>query len=127
LIVIDVKTAFLLWVIQAGTLAILLLAIWLHGRDQRHFLWFGVGFALHATGLGLIGGRGNISDLLSIHLANITSLLAFSAWAAAISALDRGRPPLAAWLPPLIWIAGNLVPHIRETFAPPSAFWFWQS
>ncbi len=57
---IDVKTAFLLWVIQASTLAILLIAIWLHARDQRHFLWFGVGFLLHASGLGLVGLRGQI-------------------------------------------------------------------
>ncbi|TPP10691.1 GGDEF domain-containing protein [Rhizobium glycinendophyticum] len=114
---IDVKTAFLLWVIQAGTLAILLLAIWLHGRDQRHFLWFGIGFAAHATGLGLVGARGNIPDFVSIHVANITSLFAFSAWITAISALDRRRAPFAAWLPPLIWIVGNLLPQVRETFA----------
>jgi diguanylate cyclase (GGDEF)-like protein len=117
LIVIDVKTAFLLWVIQAGTLAILLIAIWLHGRDQRHFLWFGVGFALHATGLGLVGGRGDIPDFLSIHVANAVSLLSFGCWASAISALDRRHAPLAAWVPPLIWIAGNLIPVVRETFA----------
>jgi diguanylate cyclase (GGDEF)-like protein len=117
LIVIDVKTAFLLWVIQAGTLAILLIAIWLHGRDQRHFLWFGIGFAAHATGLGLVGGRGDIPDFLSIHVANAVSLLSFGCWASAISALDRRRAPLAAWVPPLIWIAGNLVPVVRETFA----------
>jgi diguanylate cyclase (GGDEF)-like protein len=117
LIVIDVKTAFLLWVIQAGTLAILLFAIWLHGRDQRHFLWFGTGFALHAIGLGLVGARGGIPDLLSIHVANTVSLLAFGFWASAVSALDRRRAPLLAWIPPLIWIAGNLVPLFRETFA----------
>lgn len=114
---IDVKTAFLLWVVQAGTLAILLIAIWLHGRDQRHFLWFGIGFALHAMGLGLVGGRGDIPDFLSIHVANVVSLLAFSFWASAISALDRRRAPLAAFVPPLIWIVGNLVPVFRETFA----------
>jgi diguanylate cyclase (GGDEF)-like protein len=117
LIVIDVKTAFLLWVIQAGTLAILLIAIWRHGRDQRHFLWFGIGFCLHAIGLGLVGARGDIPDFVSIQIANIVSLLAFGCWASAISALDRRRAPLAAWVPPLIWIAGNLIPIVRETFA----------
>lgn len=114
---IDVKTAFLLWVIQAGTLAILLIAIWLHARDQRHFLWFGIGFAVHAAGLGLVGGRGSIPDFISIHVANIVSLLAFSSWAWAITALDRRRPPLSAYLPPLLWIAFNLVPQVRDTFA----------
>ncbi|RKE85220.1 GGDEF domain-containing protein [Rhizobium sp. AG855] len=113
---IDVKTGFLLWVIQAGTLAILLIAIWLHGREQRHFLWFGIGFAAHATGLGLVGGRGDIPDFVSIHVANVTSLLAFGCWAGAISALDRRQPPLLAWLPPLVWIGCNLVPEVRDTF-----------
>lgn len=129
---IDVKTGFLLWVIQAGTLAILLITIWLHGRDQRHFLWFGLGFAVHAIGLGLVGARGNIPDFISIHVANVVSLFAFSSWAGAILALDHRRPPLLVWLPPLIWIASNLVPHVRETFAlrvstynMGAAFGFW--
>ncbi|MDH4442342.1 MAG: GGDEF domain-containing protein [Rhizobium sp.] len=114
---IDVKTAFLLWVIQAGTLAILLIAIWLHGRDQRHFLWFGLGFAAHATGLGLVGVRDRIPDFLSIHVANSVSLVAFACWAAAVAAIDRRRPPLVACVPVLIWVAGNLIPVVRETFA----------
>ncbi len=114
---IDVKTGFLLWVIQAGTLAILLIAIWLHGRDQRHFLWFGLGFAVHAAGLGLVGARGNIPEFASIQVANIISLLAFSCWGRAIAAIDNRRPTLIVLLPPLVWIVANLVPHVRETFA----------
>lgn len=114
---IDVKTAFLLWVIQASTLAILLIAIWLHARDQRHFLWFGVGFLLHASGLGLVGLRGQIPDFLSIEVANAISLIGFSSWAQGLAALDRSPPPAILWLPPLLWIAGTSLPFIRMEFA----------
>ena len=114
---IDVKTAFLLWVIQANTLAILLLAIWLHGREQKHFLWFGLGFLLHASGLGLVGLRDQIPDALSIQMANAISLLGFSLWAKGLAALDHRPAPRLVWLPPLVWIVGIFVPVIRDEFA----------
>lgn len=114
---IDVKTAFLLWVIQANTLAILLIAIWLHARDQRHFLWFGLGFLLHASGLGLVGIRGQIPDFLSIQVANTISLVGFSLWAKGLAALDHRPAPRLIWIPPALWIVGNLVPFIRDEFA----------
>lgn len=107
---IDVKTAFLLWVIQAGTLAILLIAIWLHARDQRHFLWFGLGFGLQAIGLGMVGLRDQIPDVLSIHAGNILSLLGFICWGQALCAFDDRRAPAYVALPALIWVAGNAVP-----------------
>ncbi|MFN3635402.1 MAG: GGDEF domain-containing protein [Rhizobium rhizophilum] len=114
---IDVKTAFLLWVIQANTLAILLIAIWLHARDQRHFLWFGLGFLLHASGLGLVGIRGQIPDFLSIQVANTISLVGFSLWAKGLAALDHRPAPRLIWIPPTLWIVGNLAPFIRDEFA----------
>ena len=114
---IDVKTAFLLWVIQANTLAILLLAIWLHGREQRHFLWFGLGFLLHASGLGLVGLRDQIPDIFSIQVANGISLLGFGLWAKGLAALDHRPAPRLLWVPPLVWMVGNLVPAIRDEFA----------
>ena len=114
---IDVKTAFFLWVIQANTLAILLVAIWLHARDQKHFLWFGIGFLFHANGLGLVGMRGQIPDFISIQLANTISLLGFSFWAKGLAALDHRRGSLLFLLPPLLWIAGNFDPSIRDDFA----------
>ncbi|THV13960.1 GGDEF domain-containing protein [Rhizobium rhizophilum] len=114
---IDVKTAFLLWVIQANTLAILLIAIWLHARDQRHFLWFGLGFLLHASGLGLVGIRGQIPDFLSIQVANTISLVGFSLWAKGLAALDHRPAPRLIWIPPTLWIVLNLVPFIRDEFA----------
>lgn len=110
---IDVKTAFLLWVIQAGTLAILLIAIWLHARDQRYFLWFGIGFGLQAIGLGLVGLREQIPDVISIQVGNILSLIGFICWGQGLCGFDGRRVPAYAVLPTAIWIAGNLVPALR--------------
>lgn len=114
---IDVKTAFLLWVVQTSTFAILLMAIWLHARDHKYFLWFGIGFLIHASGLGLVGLRGQIPDFISIQVANTISLLAFGFWAKGLSTLDQRRIPLLAWAPTLVWFLGNLVPFIRADFA----------
>ncbi|MDH4414408.1 MAG: GGDEF domain-containing protein [Rhizobium sp.] len=110
---IDVKTAFLLWVIQAGTLAILLVAIWLHARDQRYHLWFGLGFGLQAIGLGMVGLRDQIPDFLSIQVGNVLSLLGFACWCRAICSFDNRRPPLYIISPAVIWILGNLIPQLR--------------
>jgi diguanylate cyclase (GGDEF)-like protein len=115
--VIDVKTAFLLWVVQTGTFAILLMAIWLHARDQKHFFWFGIGFLFHAGGLSLVGLRGQIPDFLSIQLANFISLLGFSFWVKALATLDHQRVPRIVWAPALMWVLGNCVPFIRTEFA----------
>jgi len=115
--VIDVKTAFLLWVIQASTLAILLMAIWWHARDQKHFFWFGIGFLFHASGLGLVALRGQIPDFVSIQTANTISLLGFSLWVKGLAALDHRPAPRLLWIPPALWLAGNLAPFIRMEFA----------
>jgi diguanylate cyclase (GGDEF)-like protein len=112
-IVIDVKTAFLLWVIQSGTLAVLLMAIWLHARGERYYLWFGLGFALQAIGLGMVGLRDQIPDFVSIQIGNVLSLLGFICWGKAICLFDDRRPPLYIALPVVIWILGNLVPQLR--------------
>lgn len=110
---IDVKTAFLLWVIQAGTLAILLLAIWLHAREQRYHLWFGLGFALQAIGLGMVALRDQIPDFLSIQIGNVLSLVGFVCWGKAMCSFDDRRAPPYIALPAVIWVLGNLVPQLR--------------
>lgn len=114
---IDVKTAFLLWVIQAGTLSVLLMAIWLHARDQRHFLWFGIGFGLQAIGLGMVGLRDQIPDFISIQIGNVLSLGGFVCWGKALCAFDGRKTPYYVGLPTTIWIIGNLVPDLRTEFA----------
>ncbi|UJW73302.1 GGDEF domain-containing protein [Rhizobium sp. SL42] len=113
----DVKTAFLLRITQTGTFSILLLAIWLHAPNQRHYLWFGLGFAGHALGLGLIATRNEIPDFISIQVANFISLSSFSFWVVGLARFDGRQPPRLFLLPALLWTAANLLPFVRAEFA----------
>lgn len=113
----DIKTAFLLWATQAGTLTLLLVAVWLHDRRQWHYLNFGLGFAAHGLGVALVAFRGEIPDVLSIQIANGVALSAFAFWGTALRQFDNRRADPLTLIPLLVWIAGNLVPSIREDFA----------
>ncbi len=113
----DVKTAFLLWATEAGTLAMLLAVVWLRARGEKHYLMFALGFAAHAAGIVLVTFRGQIPDFVSIQIANFTALSAYGFWLSGVRYLDQ-RPPLSiAAIPSLMWLAGNLLPLVRETFA----------
>lgn len=113
----DVKTAFLLWATEAGTLAMLLAVVWLRSRSEKHYLMFAMGFAAHACGIVLVTLRGQIPDFVSIQIANFIALSAYGFWLSGLRHLDE-RPLLSvAVIPSLIWVAGNLLPIVRETFA----------
>ncbi|RYC17662.1 GGDEF domain-containing protein [Ciceribacter ferrooxidans] len=95
----------------------LLVAVWLHGLKDRHFLLFGLGLISHASGLALVGARGTIPDFLSIQIANAVTLTAFAFLIGALRRFDGKTTPPWAVLPPLLWIIGNLFPFIREDFS----------
>ncbi|MCL6706705.1 GGDEF domain-containing protein [Pseudomonas sp. R2.Fl] len=113
----DIKTAFLLWATQAGTLALLLAAVWLHDRRQWHYLSFGLGFAAHGLGVALVALRGEIPDVLSIQVANGVALSAFAFWGTALRQFDGKAGAPLALVPLLVWVAGNLVPSISGDFS----------
>ncbi|WP_416796187.1 GGDEF domain-containing protein [Ciceribacter azotifigens] len=113
----DVRTGFLLWTIQAASLGALLIAVWLHRLKDRHFLLFGLGLISHASGLALVGARGMIPDFLSIQIANAVTLTAFAFFVGALRRFDGKTTPPWAALPPLLWVAGNLFPFIRDDFS----------
>ncbi|MCJ7994677.1 GGDEF domain-containing protein [Rhizobium cremeum] len=113
----DVKTAFLLWATEAGTLAMLLLVAWLRSRGEKHYLMFGLGFAAHALGIALVSFRGQIPDFVSIQAANFIALSAFGLWLSGLRCLDERPLASFAAIPSLIWVAGNLLPVVRDSFA----------
>lgn len=115
--VLDIKTALFLWAMEASTLAVLLAAIWLHDRAQKHYGLWSLGFAGHGIGVALIAARGAIPDWLSIQLANAVALSSFPFWIAGM--LFLAKRPMAGWaaIPVLAWIAGMLVEPIREDIA----------
>lgn len=113
----DIKTALFLWAMEASTLAVLLAGVWLHDRTQRHYGWWSVGFAAHGLGVALVSLRGEIPDWLSIPVANGIALSCFIFWIGGM--LSLGRKPFAGWsaIPMLLWIAGMLLPAIRDDIA----------
>ena len=113
----DIKTALFLWAMEASTLAVLLAGVWLHDRTQRHYGWWSVGFAAHGLGVALVSLRGEIPDWLSIPVANGIALSCFIFWIGGM--LSLGRKPFAGWsaVPMLLWIAGMLLPAIRDDIA----------
>jgi len=115
--VLDINTAFFLWAMEALTLAALLAAVWLYDRTQGHYGHWALGFAAHGFGVVLIGLRGDIPDILSIEIANTIVLSSFLFWISGVLALSGRTIPGWAGLPMLIWIAGMLLPPIREEIA----------
>ncbi len=115
--VLDIKTALFLWAMEASTLAVLLAAVWLHDRSQRHFGLWSLGFAGHGLGVALVAARGAIPDWLSIPFANAVALSSFPFWIAGM--LSLAKRPLAGWaaIPVLTWIAGMLLEPIRDDIA----------
>lgn len=114
---IDIKTALLLWAMEAATLAVLLAAVWFHDRGQRHFVLWALGFFAQGSGVALIALRGHIPDFASIELANAVALASFFFWTAGL--LHLAKRPASVWalIPLLLWIGGMLVPVVRDTIA----------
>lgn len=114
---IDIKTALLLWAMEAATLAVLLAAVWLPDRAQRHFVLWSLGFFAQGLGVALIALRGHIPDFTSIELANAVALASFFFWTAGLLHLAKRPVSVLALIPLLLWIGGMLVPVVRETIA----------
>lgn len=105
-----------MWSVQALTLSVLLLAVWLHDRSQRHYLLFCIGFALNSLGGISLTLRGSISDFLTIYLSNCLVLMSLCLWANGLRVFDGRKWAIWPALPPLIWAVANLFPAIYGHF-----------
>ena len=111
---IDVKTGFLLWSVEALTLAAILAVAWAHKRSSVAYLWWSAALAAQGLGVALVAMRGHIPDFLSIEFANALALAAY-AFAIAGLRIKDGRPFAAtSLLPVLVWVAAMLVPLIND-------------
>ncbi|TWD57441.1 diguanylate cyclase (GGDEF)-like protein [Agrobacterium vitis] len=113
----DAKTAFLMWSAQALTLSLLLCAVWLHDRAQRHYLLFCIGFALNSLGGISFNLRGYVDDIFTVYFSNCLVLLSLCLWANGLR-LFEGRK-WVSWpaIPAALWLVANLVPAIYASFA----------
>ena len=112
----DIKTGMVLWAAEALTLALLLMAAWLRNRATKAYLSWSLGFGLTACGIGMVGLRGLIPDFLSIEIANTVALAGLGFWICGVLQFDRRKLEGFAAIPMLIWIAGIILPVIRESF-----------
>jgi diguanylate cyclase (GGDEF)-like protein len=114
--VFDIKTGMVLWAAEAFTLALLLMAAWLRNRATHAYLSWSLGFGLTACGIGMVGLRGLIPDFLSIEIANTVALAGLGLWICGALQFDRRKLEGWAAIPMLIWIAGIILPVIRDSF-----------
>lgn len=110
-------TILYLWIAQAFTISALFAVIWQRDRGQRQYIWWSLGFCVHATGVLLVIQRGVIPDFLSIEVANTLALSSFFFWISGLRQCDNRE--LSGWaaVPALIWIAAMMVPDINANFA----------
>jgi diguanylate cyclase (GGDEF)-like protein len=112
----DAKTAFFMWSAQALTLSLLLLAVWLHDRSQRHYLLFCIGFALNSLGGISFNLRGHVSDIMTIYLSNGMVLLSLCLWTNGLRLFDGRKWVLWPAIPAVLWFLANLFPPIYSSF-----------
>ena len=111
---IDVKTGFLLWSVEALTLSAILAVAWAHKRSSAAYLWWSAALAAQGIGVALVAARGHIPDFLSIEFANALALSGYAFAIAGLRLKDRRPAVAASLLPVTIWVAAMFVPGIRE-------------
>lgn len=113
----DLVTGFVLFSAAVATVTVVLLYVWL--RNRRHYgsLFWTAAFASIAAGSLLIGARGQITDLLSIHLGNALMLFGFALLLAGIASVNREPLRLVFLLPLGIWLVGMAAPQFAGSVA----------
>ena len=113
----DLVTGFVLFSAAVATVTVVLLYVWL--RNRRHYgsLFWAAAFASLAAGSLLIGARGQITDLLSIHLGNALMLFGFALLLAGIASVNREPLRLVFLLPLGIWLVGMAAPQFAGSVA----------
>lgn len=112
----DISTAMLLWATEGITLAVLMLAAWLHDRSQVVTGLWGLGFGMHGVGIALVGLRGVIPDSVSIIVGNGLVLVGIVCWSIGILAYDGKRPRIWLALPLAMWLGVLCAPSVMAHF-----------
>ncbi|MCF6369985.1 GGDEF domain-containing protein [Rhizobium halophilum] len=113
----DILTGLVIWAAQAATLSLLLFIWWMRDRSQMFKLSWSAAFALLATGLLLVGLRGEIATFLSVEIANTMLLASIGLLIGGMQQFDGKRIDPFIAIPALIWVGGMLLPVIRENFS----------
>src|SRR5689334_21069112 len=109
----DVNTLFMFTVYVEAMLGLLLLFAWVQNSGIRAVAWWGSAHLLRAGSVMLFGMYGNVSDALSIDLANAILLTAYAAtWTGARVFDGRSVQPGLLVAGGLLWIVASRVPWV---------------
>jgi hypothetical protein len=89
----DVNTLFLVTVYVEAILGLLLLFAWVQNTQISAVAWWGCAHLLRASSVMLFGMYGNVSEAISIDLANSLLLMSFAITWSGARVFD-GRPVL---------------------------------
>ena len=112
----DISTAMLLWATEGTTLAVLMLAAWVHDRSQTVTGLWGLGFGMHGLGMALVGLRGIIPDTISIVVGNGLVLTGIVCWSIGVLVYDQKRLKISLLLPILLWLGVLCMPSVMSQF-----------
>lgn len=112
----DINTAMLLWATEGTTLAVLMVAAWLHDRSQTVTGLWGLAFGMHGMGIAMVGLRGVVPDFVSILLGNGLAITGITFWSIGILYYDGKRPNAWITLPLIAWLIILCIPSIMENF-----------
>jgi diguanylate cyclase (GGDEF)-like protein len=109
----DVNTLFLVTVYVEAMLGLLLLFAWVQNSSIRAVAWWGSAHLLRAGSVMLFGMYGDVSDAISIDLANAVLFTAFAATWTGARVFD-GRPVQPALLlgGGVLWILASRTPWV---------------
>lgn len=113
----DTFTILFMTAAVAFLVAVLLGLAWYHDREQRSLGWWSASYLFKSAGCVLFLPRGQISDLLSIDLANSLVLFgAAAAWAGSRCFDGRRTPVWALFVGAILWLAACRIPAFYESF-----------
>lgn len=111
----DINTLFLVTIYVEAILGLLLLFAWVQNVQISAVAWWGCAHLLRASSVVLFGMYGNVSDAISIDLANALLLVSFAVTWSGARVFD-GRPPLPMYIVagPVAWLVVAHLPSFAE-------------
>lgn len=113
----DLQTAVLFYVIQTGTLSVILLGAWIGARREARMALLGLGLFFVALGLSLMIDVAPVPSAIAVKVGYPLSLFAFLPIVMALVDTKRSYLPAAALVPALIWFGSTFLPGVEESFA----------
>jgi diguanylate cyclase (GGDEF)-like protein len=111
----DIHTLFLVTVYVETILGLLLLFAWAQNLQIRAVAWWGFAHLMRAGSILLFGTFGEVSQAISIDLANSILFLAFAVTWTGARVFDGRRPlPLAIVAGAVVWLVASHVPIINQ-------------